>query len=115
MIYLSAVGAHIDIIRTLLEIINSCLLNNLAQNPELLYHLLHQRQVITKLRGKSGLADLVDNIELVIGFFSGHLKLGDENTPPLPLQTIQETISNSVRQLPVSKLRYLNNRQSSEN
>jgi len=83
------------------------LLNNLSQNPELLYHLLHQRAVISKLRGKSGLADLVDNIELVIGFFSGHLKLADENTPTLTLETIQLTITNSVRQLPLSKLRYV--------
>ena len=46
----------------------------LEYNPELLYNVLHQRAVLTKLRGKAIVADYIDNIELVIGFFSGHLK-----------------------------------------
>ena len=77
----------------------------LEHNPELLYNILHQRVILARLRGKSGFADYVDNIELVIGFFSGHLKLNDEEAPILSLETIQTVIQNSVRQLPISKLR----------
>lgn len=98
-------NTHFDIIRTLLEIINSCLINNLEFNPELLYNVLHQRQVLTKLRGKPIVADYIDNIELVIGFFSGHLKLNEADGPVLSLETIQSVIESSVRQLPIAKLR----------
>jgi len=96
---------HMDIIRTLLEIINSCLVNNLEHNPELLYNVLHQRVNLVKLRGKPGLADYIDNIELVNGFFSGHLKLNGEEAPILNMEEIQRVIQTSVRQLPIGKLR----------
>ena len=56
----------------------NCVTTNPEFNPELLYNVLHQRQVLTKLRGKPIVADYIDNIELVIGFFSGHLKSGSK-------------------------------------
>ena len=95
------------ILKTLLDIINACLSQSLEQNLELVYHLLHQRASINKLRSIPGLAELVDNIELVIGFFSGHLKLGqeDNSTPVLNTSEIQTIISQVVRQLPRSKLK----------
>ena len=62
----------------------------LEHNPELLYNVLHQRVNLVKLRGKSGLADYIDNIELVNGFFSGHLKLNEgQHGPILNMEDIQ--------------------------
>ena len=61
-----------------------------------------------KLRGKAGLAEYIDNIELVNGFFSGHLKLNSDDQgqgPILNMEEIQKVISSSVRQLPIGKLR----------
>ena len=77
-------------------------------NPELLYNVLHQRVNLVKLRGKAGLAEYIDNIELVNGFFSGHLKLNSDDQgqgPILNMEEIQKVISSSVRQLPIGKLR----------
>lgn len=96
---------HVAILKTLLDIINACLNQSLDQNLELVYHLLHQRASINRLRSIPGLAELVDNIELVIGFFSGHLKLGKDDTTVLNTAEIQTIIGKVVRQLPRSKLK----------
>ena len=98
---------HVAILKTLLDIINACLNQSLDQNLELVYHLLHQRASINRLRSIPGLAELVDNIELVIGFFSGHLKLGQEDSTVLNTGEIQTIIGQVVRQLPRSKLKYV--------
>lgn len=98
---------HVAILKTLLDIINACLNQSLDQNLELVYHLLHQRASINRLRSIPGLAELVDNIELVIGFFSGHLKLGQEDSTVLNTAEIQTIIGQVVRQLPRSKLKYV--------
>jgi len=95
----------VAILKTLLDIINACLNQSLDQNLELVYHLLHQRASINRLRSIPGLAELVDNIELVIGFFSGHLKLGKDDTTVLNTAEIQTIIGKVVRQLPRSKLK----------
>jgi len=96
---------HVAILKTLLDIINACLNQSLEQNLELVYHLLHQRASINRLRSIPGLAELVDNIELVIGFFSGHLKLGKDDATVLNTAEIQKIIGQVVRQLPRSKLK----------
>uniref|UniRef100_A0A0N5C976 Dymeclin n=1 Tax=Strongyloides papillosus TaxID=174720 RepID=A0A0N5C976_STREA len=74
---------HYDIIaleegiRTILEMINSCLCNNLRNNPHLIYYMLYRREVFDSFRDHPMFQDLSDNIFSVINHFS--LKLGNIN------------------------------------
>ena len=54
-----------EILLMVLEIINSCLTNNLHNNPHLIYSLLYQREVFEPYRTHPSLMDLIQNIETV--------------------------------------------------
>ncbi|KAG7668273.1 hypothetical protein KSW81_002169 [Nannochloris sp. 'desiccata'] len=58
-----------DFIRIVLEIINAILVNGLPQNPELVYALLHRREVFEPFEKDSKYTDLMENIHLVIDHF----------------------------------------------
>ncbi|CEF60402.1 Dymeclin [Strongyloides ratti] len=74
---------HYDIIaleegiRTILEMINSCLCNNLRSNPHLIYYMLYRREIFDSFRDHPMFQDLSDNVFAVINHFS--LKLGNIN------------------------------------
>jgi hypothetical protein len=53
-----------DFLRILLEVINTVLSLNLGRNPELVYALLHRQEVFGQLRGREGLAELIDNLQV---------------------------------------------------
>jgi hypothetical protein len=53
-----------DFLRILLEVINTVLSLNLGRNPELVYALLHRQEVFAQLRGREGLAELIDNLQV---------------------------------------------------
>jgi hypothetical protein len=53
-----------DFLRILLEVINTVLSLNLGRNPELVYALLHRQEVFGQLRGKEGLTELIDNLQV---------------------------------------------------
>jgi len=54
-----------DVIRTVLEILNSCLLNQLKENINLIYALLYNREIFESYRTYSSFQDLLQNIDLV--------------------------------------------------
>ncbi len=58
-----------DFIRIVLEIVNAILVNSLPQNPELVYALLHRREVFQPFENDSKYTDLMENILLVIDHF----------------------------------------------
>ena len=58
-----------DFIRIVLEIVNAILVNALPQNPELVYALLHRREVFEPFEKDSKYTDLMENILLVIDHF----------------------------------------------
>ena len=73
---------YADFIRIVLEIINAILVNALPANPELVYTLLHRREVFTPFEQDPKYADLMENIVLVTDHFgrkveSVFLKGGD--------------------------------------
>ncbi|KJH50810.1 hypothetical protein DICVIV_03060 [Dictyocaulus viviparus] len=67
-------------IRTLLEIVNSALCENLRNNPHLIYSLLYHRNLFDSYQHHPMFQDLLKNITLVISHFSTkvvHTKAGD--------------------------------------
>ena len=54
-----------EVIRMMLEIINSCLTNSLHHNPNLVYALLYKRELFEQFRTHPSFQDIMQNIDLV--------------------------------------------------
>ena len=58
-----------DFLRIVLEIVNAILVNALPSNPELVYALLHRREVFEPFEQDPNYSDLMENILIVIDHF----------------------------------------------
>ena len=56
-----------DVVKMLLEIINSCLTAQLAHNTNLVYALLYKREAIQACQSHAAFHDITRNIEMVSG------------------------------------------------
>lgn len=54
-----------EVIRMMLEIINSCLTTSLHHNPNLVYALLYKRDLFEQFRTHPSFQDIMQNIDLV--------------------------------------------------
>lgn len=59
-----------EVLRMVLEILNSCLTTQLAHNPNLIYTLLYNRQTFETFKDNVVFQDVIHNIGIVIGYFS---------------------------------------------
>ncbi|XP_063651714.1 dymeclin isoform X27 [Pan troglodytes] len=97
-----------EVIRMMLEIINSCLTNSLHHNPNLVYALLYKRDLFEQFRTHPSFQDIMQNIDLVISFFSSRLlQAGAE----LSVERVLEIIKQGVVALPKDRLKPLADRQ----
>ena len=70
--YLEEIQVLEEVIRMLLEIVNSCLSIGIhRQNYHLVYALLQKRTVFSQLKKHPSFADVLQNIETIIDFFGG--------------------------------------------
>ncbi|XP_023422594.2 dymeclin isoform X1 [Cavia porcellus] len=91
-----------EVIRMMLEIINSCLTNSLHHNPNLVYALLYKRDLFEQFRTHPSFEDIMQNIDLVITFFSSRLlQAGAE----LSVERVLEIIKQGVVALPKDRLK----------
>lgn len=58
-----------EVIRMMLEIINSCLCNSLHHNPNLVYALLYKRELFEQFRTHPSFQDIMQNLDTVSFFF----------------------------------------------
>lgn len=63
-----------EVLRMVLEIINSALSNQLVYCPNLVYTLLYKRHVFESFRSNPAFQDIIQNIDMVIGFFTSRLQ-----------------------------------------
>lgn len=56
-----------EVIRMMLEIINSCLCNSLHHNPNLVYALLYKRELFEQFRTHPSFQDIMQNLDTVSG------------------------------------------------
>lgn len=63
-----------EVLRMVLEIINSALANQLVYCPNLVYTLLYKRNVFESFRSNPSFQDIIQNIDMVIGFFTSRLQ-----------------------------------------
>ncbi|KAK4883863.1 hypothetical protein RN001_000134 [Aquatica leii] len=64
-----------EVLRMVLEIFNSCLVNQLINNPNLVYTLLYKKQIFESFRSNPAFQDIVQNIEVIIEYFSDQLAI----------------------------------------
>lgn len=57
-----------EVLRMVLEILNSCLSHQLVYCPNLVYTLLYKREIFTNFRSHSGFQDIIQNIDMVSSF-----------------------------------------------
>ncbi|XP_053304214.1 dymeclin isoform X2 [Spea bombifrons] len=91
-----------EVIRMMLEIINSCLSNSLHHNPNLVYALLYKRELFEQFRSHPSFQDIMQNIDMVIGFFSSRLEQAGAD---LSVERVLEVIKQGALALPKDRLR----------
>ncbi|NXC43696.1 DYM protein, partial [Penelope pileata] len=91
-----------EVIRMMLEIINSCLTNSLHHNPNLVYALLYKRELFEQFRTHPSFQDIMQNIDLVISFFSSRLEHAGAE---LSVERVLEIIKQGAVALPKDRLR----------
>ncbi|XP_038646426.1 dymeclin isoform X2 [Scyliorhinus canicula] len=93
-----------EVIRMMLEIINSCLSTSLHHNPNLVYALLYKRDLFEQFRTHPSFQDVMQNLDMVISFFS--LRLEQAGTD-LSVERVLEVIKQGAVALPKDKLKML--------
>ncbi|XP_062898668.1 dymeclin isoform X1 [Mobula hypostoma] len=91
-----------EVIRMMLEIINSCFSSCLHHNPNLVYALLYKRDLFEQFRTHPSFQDVMQNLDLVISFFS--LRLEQAGTD-LSVERVLEVIKQGAVALPKDKLK----------
>ncbi|XP_029436228.1 dymeclin [Rhinatrema bivittatum] len=91
-----------EVIRMMLEIINSCLTNSLHHNPNLVYALLYKRDLFEQFRTHPSFQDIMQNIDMVISFFSSRLEHAGAD---LSVERVLEVIKQGAVALPKDRLR----------
>lgn len=89
--YMQDLAVLEEVIRMVLEIINSCLASSLHHNPNLVYTLLYQKDLFNMFRTHPTFQDVIVNIDTVLSYFSGKLEQNGSNLSPAEvLQVIKQ-------------------------
>nr|XP_045601429.1 dymeclin-like isoform X3 [Procambarus clarkii] len=99
---LSDVSVLEEVLRMVLEILNSVLTHQLAHNHNLVYTLLYKRHLFHPFSTHPNFQDVTQNIETVLSYLMGRL----ETTKRDPgVQDVQEVIQQGVLHLPKDRLK----------
>ncbi|GLH13427.1 Dymeclin [Gryllus bimaculatus] len=101
------VGVLEEVLRMVLEIVNSCLSHQLPHNPNLVYTLLHRRAVFLPFRQHPAFQDITHNIDMVLEFFSSELESAATSVGgrALGVSEVQAAIQRGVTRWPRDRLR----------
>lgn len=97
-----------EVLRMVLEILNSCLSHQLVYCPNLVYTLLYKKQVFESFRSHAAFQDIIQNIDMVVGFFSSRLQRVQEQRGELGVTEVLEVISKGASQWSNDRLRVRN-------
>uniref|UniRef100_A0A8D8Y697 Dymeclin n=2 Tax=Cacopsylla melanoneura TaxID=428564 RepID=A0A8D8Y697_9HEMI len=85
------VNAVEEALRIVLEVINSCIYNQLIHNINLVYTLLYKRQIFEPFKKHEAFQDIIQNIDLVITYFSA--KLEKEEDQSVDVNQVQSKVN----------------------
>jgi len=108
-----------EVLRMVLEIINSCLTNQLNHNLNLIYTLLYKRECFEQFRNHPTFQDIIQNIETVVAYFSSHLESANKDlSADYVLRIIQERAlqwpTDRLKKFPDLKFKYVEEDQPEE-
>jgi hypothetical protein len=90
-----------DVMRMVLEIINSCLTHTLRHNINLIYTLLYNRDIFDNYRTHPSFQDILQNIDTVILYFAEKVdKLEQRST-----EYVKEALEMGAKQFPLDRLK----------
>ncbi|CAF0946391.1 unnamed protein product [Rotaria sordida] len=90
-----------DVMRMVLEIINSCLTHTLQHNINLIYTLLYNREIFDNYRAHPSFQDILQNIDTVIIYFAEKVeKLEQRST-----EYVKEALEMGAKQFPLDRLK----------
>ncbi|CAH8470298.1 unnamed protein product [Schistosoma turkestanicum] len=95
-----------EVIRMLLEIINSILTHTMVSNPDLIYSLLYKKDSFAPLRSHPSFQNVLQNIDIVLTHFSKKIEfeLGPQPTQPQAvMQVIIKHAGNTQRSCNLKK------------
>ncbi|CAF4257562.1 unnamed protein product [Rotaria sp. Silwood2] len=90
-----------DVMRMILEIINSCLTHTLRYNVNLIYALLYNREIFDYYRTHPSFQDILQNIDTTITFFAEKI----DQLKYRSAEYVKETLETSVKQFPLDRLK----------
>jgi hypothetical protein len=83
-----------ELMRMVLEIINSCLINSLHHNSDLVYSLLYHKAIYLQFQDHPTFQDVVENIEMVITSFSNEI----EHLEDKSIENLKQVIEIGIKQ-----------------
>lgn len=86
-----------------LEIINSCLTNNLHHNSNLIYSILYNKNLFLQFRDHPTFQDVIQNIDTVISSFS----LEIDNVEDKSIENLKQIIDFGVKQFSRERFRVI--------
>uniref|UniRef100_A0A2P2I3T6 Dymeclin n=1 Tax=Hirondellea gigas TaxID=1518452 RepID=A0A2P2I3T6_9CRUS len=99
---LSDLGVIEEVLRMVLEILNSTLTHQLCHNSQLIYCLLYKRHVFLPFSTQPNFSDVCQNIDVVLNYLMNKL---EKTTSDPSVADVQEVIEQGVLQLPKDRLR----------
>ncbi|UJR32022.1 hypothetical protein I4U23_019491 [Adineta vaga] len=90
-----------DVMRMVLEIINSCLTHTLRLNSNLIYALLYNRDLFDNYRTHPNFQDVLQNIDTVIVYFAEKVDQSQQRSA----EYVKEVIETNARQFPLDRLK----------
>lgn len=99
----SDAGALEEVLRMILEIINSTLISQNKSNSNFIYTLLYHQHIFEPFHKHPNFQDLLQNIKTVIDFYNKKLEPMKEGT--LGVEEMQEFIRQTAIQFPTEKLK----------
>ncbi|XP_033127312.1 dymeclin-like [Anneissia japonica] len=112
--YMADLAVLEEVLRMVLEIINSCLTNTIHHNPNLVYTLLYKKHLFISFKSNSKFQDIIQNIDTVLSYFSARLDQHSEGKN-LSVEEVLEIIrqgmmlwnKESLRKFPDLKFKYV--------
>ncbi|XP_060076610.1 dymeclin-like [Ylistrum balloti] len=77
-----------EVIRMMLEILNSCLTSSLHHNPNLIYTLLYRKELFAQFRTHPTFQDIIQNIDTVLAFFNTKLEQNGHTATVSPAEVL---------------------------
>lgn len=93
-----------EVLRMLLEIINSCLASQMNHNPNLIYTILYNQQIFEPFKSNPSFEDVVANVDAVLTYFSHQIRTESKEETP-SVQQVYELIETSAKKWPSEKLK----------